>query len=233
MSTAQYLNVSYGLSQALLNVFPSPIVAQRAPGANDKAQIGTLWIDQPANSAYVLTSIANNASNWEAISGGAGNFTAINVTTGPNTIVGTTRLNVTGGDNTLIGSATNASGNTQILGNIVDLDAFGDISLGGLFATSIDIGGGSTAPINIGNDNGITLFGNTTIEGGNLSLTTSPTAYIALPGPVKLMSGAGAPAGGLATEIGDMYINTTAASATTRLYVATAVGTWTNVTCAA
>jgi len=82
--------------------------------------------------------------------------------------------------------------------------------------------------------------GGTTLQvsGGIEAVTGSVTIAAAgsgviLPGPVQVISGAGAPATGLALHIGDLYINTTAASATTRLYIATAVGTWTNVTCAA
>jgi hypothetical protein len=67
---------------------------------------------------------------------------------------------------------------------------------------------------------------------GNIKISHAAN-YLALPGPVKVMSGAGAPANALAAAVGDMYINTTAASAVTRIYVATAANTWTNVTCAA
>lgn len=81
--------------------------------------------------------------------------------------------------------------------------------------------------------NGLTAtVGNLTASNGNVVLSTAAT-YVQLPGPVKIMSGAGAPASGLAVNVGDMYINTTAVSAVTRLYIATAVSTWTNVTCAA
>jgi hypothetical protein len=47
------------------------------------------------------------------------------------------------------------------------------------------------------------------------------------------MTGAGAPAAGLATNIGDMYIRTDAGAAAERLYIATAASTWTTVDCAA
>jgi hypothetical protein len=81
--------------------------------------------------------------------------------------------------------------------------------------------------------NGLTAtVGNITATNGNIVLSTA-TNLIQLPGPVNIMSGAGAPASGLALHVGDMYINTTAASATTRIYIATAAGTWTNFTCAA
>lgn len=75
-------------------------------------------------------------------------------------------------------------------------------------------------------------LGNITATNGDVILSTA-TNKIQLPGPVFIMSGAGAPANGLAVNVGDMYINTTAASAVTRLYIATAASTWTNVTCAA
>ncbi len=74
--------------------------------------------------------------------------------------------------------------------------------------------------------------GNLTLTNGNLVLSTAATK-ITLPGPVNIMTGAGAPDAGLAVNVGDMYINTTAASAVTRMYIATAASTWTNVTCAA
>ena len=74
--------------------------------------------------------------------------------------------------------------------------------------------------------------GNITATDGNVVLSTAAT-YLSLPGPVNIQTGAGVPSNGLAVNVGDMYINTTAASATTRLYIATAASTWTNVTCAA
>ncbi len=81
--------------------------------------------------------------------------------------------------------------------------------------------------------NGLTAtVGNITATNGNVVLSTAAT-YVQLPGPVKIMSGAGAPSNGLAVNVGDMYINTTAATSATRLYIATAASTWTNVTCAA
>ena len=66
--------------------------------------------------------------------------------------------------------------------------------------------------VNVGSTNGAA---HTTIQGGTLGITlTAP--FVALPGPVFIYTGAGAPSAGLALHVGDMYINTTAASATTR-----------------
>lgn len=63
--------------------------------------------------------------------------------------------------------------------------------------------------------------------------TTATTPPLVLPGPIFMYTGAGAPANPLAVHIGDLYIRTDAVSAVTRMYIATAVGAWTNVTCAA
>lgn len=82
---------------------------------------------------------------------------------------------------------------------------------------------------NLGSATGVAA---TTIQGGTAGITMS-APFVALPGPVYIYTGAGAPGNGLALHVGDMYINTTAASAVTRLYIATAASTWTNVTCAA
>jgi len=91
----------------------------------------------------------------------------------------------------------------------------------GTRAGAVNIGTGAAAhQITIGNANA-----------GNLTTLASPIT--ALPGPVYIYTGAGAPANGLALHVGDLYINTTAATAATRMYIATAAGAWTNVTCAA
>jgi fibronectin-binding autotransporter adhesin len=71
--------------------------------------------------------------------------------------------------------------------------------------------------------------GNLTVLDGNVVLGTAAT-MLTLPGPVNIMTGAGAPASGLAVNVGDMYINTGASTTTTRLYIATGAGAWTYFT---
>ena len=75
----------------------------------------------------------------------------------------------------------------------------------------------------------VTTIGSST--SGNI--TNLYSAITALPGPVYVYTGPGAPSNGLALHAGDLYINTTGATSSTRLYIATGVGAWTNVTCAA
>lgn len=80
MSVQQYKMVSYGLTQPLNLEATLPIVSLRDPGAGDKAQLGSLWINKTSNAFWILTSIVNNAAHWESGSGGAGVFTSLTVT---------------------------------------------------------------------------------------------------------------------------------------------------------
>jgi hypothetical protein len=137
------------------------------------------------------------------------------------------------------GDVTSINGDTSVT---INSSPVVQIAAGTLVETAVTIGNttaGSTVALAtptgtpVTTANGLTAtVGNITATNGNVVISTA-AKFLQLPGPVKIMSGAGAPASGLATEVGDMYINTTAASATTRLYIATAASTWTNVTCAA
>lgn len=72
----------YGLSDALPNIFPAPIVSLRSPGPNDTGyQIGQDWVNQSGGtSAFKLTKVAAGIATWlqETTTGGSGNFTTLN-----------------------------------------------------------------------------------------------------------------------------------------------------------
>jgi len=74
-------NVSYGLSQPLIDTPLLPIVSNRTPTSNDKAPIGTIWIDKSQNLAYVLTSVVNDMATWVNIVQGAADFVIFTVQT--------------------------------------------------------------------------------------------------------------------------------------------------------
>jgi len=121
----------------------------------------------------------------------------------------------------------------------------GTINIGGTGAGvgTITIAGGTgIRAVNIGTGTGVTTvgigssaqthvvtIGNNTA--GNITNLNSPV--VNLRGPIRVLTGAGAPAGGLALEAGDFYINTTPTGATDRAFMATGVGAWTNFTMAA
>lgn len=69
MAVRKQNNVAYSLGQPTSAISPEPIIARRAPTRDDKAQLGTIWIDQQNNVAYVLTSVEDNAADWVTVSG--------------------------------------------------------------------------------------------------------------------------------------------------------------------
>lgn len=218
MSNNQVLNTAYSLGQGPLSpIFPPPVVSVRAPGANDIGYpIGQIWVVKAAGAAYVLVNVAAGVATWLSIAGGgAGVFSSLTVNPGP------TNLSTVGNGAVTIGNATNTGAVTISVGT-------GNFAINGN-AHTIAIGSDAAAnTITIGNNTGATSV---SIQAGTAGITlTAP--FVALPGPVYLYTGAGAPAGALALHVGDLYINTTAASAVTRMYIATGVGAWTNITCA-
>lgn len=109
---------AYGFRQGLENIFPAPILANRAPTVNDKAPIGRLWIYPAGNDAWVLTSIVANVANWSNLGGGAVDFNSIDVaTTGTfgTTLTAGTGITATTGNIVATAGAVNA-GTTMTAG---------------------------------------------------------------------------------------------------------------------
>lgn len=113
-------NRAYGIDNALQSLAPQPIIAQRAPTASDIAEVGTLWVDQPNDAWYVLTSVVANAANWEGQSAGTGTFTAVTVNPGD--------LTVTAG-NATIGGTLGVTGATTL----ADVNIVGNLTMTGDF----------------------------------------------------------------------------------------------------
>lgn len=257
MANTNYQNVGYSLTQGPLTTLSAlPIVGRRAPTTADKNyQIGQLWVLPSTNAIYGLSSVVNNLATWTLLSnagGGAGVFSSLTVTPGPISLTGTTGINTAGAGVTTINTGGtgalllgNATGNTTVTGSLTATSLVstttvtagtgmtsttGNItaSAGNLAATlgSVSAGTSVTAGTSM-----VANLGNITAVNGNFVLSTAAT-FFQLPGPVIFRSGAGAPANGLALNIGDTYIRTDAGGATERMYIATGVGAWTNVTCA-
>ena len=114
MATNQPQQVAYGLSEALINVFPSPIAATRDPQGSDKAQLGTVWVNKASDDAFILCSVTNNVANWVGVGGGSGLFTSLVVNPGNATITAGNLL--VGGT----GNITAAGGNITATGGTVE-----------------------------------------------------------------------------------------------------------------
>jgi hypothetical protein len=106
---------------------------------------------------------------------------------------------------------------------------FNVLATGATRAGVVNIGTGAAAHIvTVGSLSGAAQ---TTIQGGTAGVEVeAPFLSLFNGGPVYIYTGAGAPSNGLALHTGDLYINTSAASTTTRLYIATGAGAWTYFT---
>ena len=72
-------NSAYGSPEGLTSMFPSPIVALRAPLTTDLGYpIGQRWINTAAGTAYTMTGSAAGAATWALSSPGASDVDTIN-----------------------------------------------------------------------------------------------------------------------------------------------------------
>jgi hypothetical protein len=242
-------NVAYGISQALLNVSPFPVISERAPTTSDFAELGTIWVDRPNNDGYVLTSITSNQANWIGIGGGVGAFTEIGVNTAPGaagtirsagsitSLSGGIAAQGAGGAITAATTITAGTGITATTGNIV-------ATAGGLSAgTTVTAGGDITSvggdivaiagDIEANTGSFRALAGNFIASVGSFSAPTSGTG-LALNGGIIVTAGAGDPNGVVAGARGSLWLRTDPAGAASRVYVNTdGATTWTNLTAAA
>ena len=176
-------NVGYGLTNALENLAPAPIQANRAPSTSDSGQIGQIWIFPATDSAWVLVSNANASATWEPISqGGAGTFTSLTVNPGPVNMLTDTATAVgnfgTGaGVKTIAVGSTNSTSTTTISGGsgagaVLIQANTGDISLVGGAGSIIAISNDATAgTIDIGAATTVVK----TIDIGSTNTTSSVT----------------------------------------------------------
>lgn len=161
MATRQPFGTAYGLSDALLDVFPRPYVSGRNPTAADRAQLGTLWVNKSTNDFFVLTSIVSNQSTWSSPSNGSGVFASLEATTGDITadlgnIVATAGNVTAGADMVADGNITSTSGN--IIASAGDFNA----TAGGI-TVATDI---TTTTGNV-----VVTLGNVSVAAGNITAT--------------------------------------------------------------
>lgn len=177
MATNQpYLNVAYGLTEPLLNVFPSPIVSVRNPTTADKAQLGSAWVNKSGNDAWILTSIVANAATWTPIGGGAGSFTSLTVT--PGNITATAgNISATAGSVSAGTTVTAGTGITATTGNIVAstgniIATLGSVTSGNL-TSGLQLGATGDLGSGFASVNSITNVTNTTQGAGTLSIKST------------------------------------------------------------
>ena len=130
----QYLQL-YGLN-GVSEAMPLPILAKAAPTINNKEfVIGQLWINTLTGANYIFGGTVGGNAIWIG-SGGAGSFTSINVSTGPNVINGALSINTDVNENVLINTGTST----------------GDVTIGSGNAGDITISSGGTLAVGAGTD---------------------------------------------------------------------------------
>lgn len=95
----------YGIETPLPDIFPTPIKAQRAPTAADTGYpIGQMWVDQPSDDVYVLTTVTAGAATWAISSTGTSVLDTLTPDTGTSPVVPTAghTISVLGGDTTTV-----------------------------------------------------------------------------------------------------------------------------------
>lgn len=112
MALTQRKNVGYGQNQPLVDVFPTPIVAQRDPVDNDRAEAGTIWVNAATNDSFVAAATTANVTNWTNIAGGAAEFDQLTVAG-----AGPVDIDVTG----VVSIDSDAASNFSVAGAGVDL----------------------------------------------------------------------------------------------------------------
>jgi hypothetical protein len=203
------------------------------------------WLLMEASGgAGVFTTLTSTSTSNIGV--GAGNVT-VNIATGS----GNNPITIGGTGNNVIEVGSNQAGGSIDLGENMTT---GSINIGGLVQTgaifvgtgtgaqviSIGNGGGGVKTISIGNGAAanIVALGSTTgaaittINGGTSGIILN-APFLELSTGVRIYSGNGAPGNPLAIDAGDLYVRLDPAGATSRLYIATGTGAWTNVTCAA
>jgi hypothetical protein len=153
----------YNVQGQVVEINPQQIVAQRAPGANDFALIGTFWIDTTTNAVYTLAAVTGGVPQWvTSPASGDGTFTSVEVTTGDLTvdlgdvIISAGDLDVVAGDTTLGGNLT-VNGDTTFAGD-VDITSSAAISITSTSNTApailLHANGGTSESIELHSDQG-------------------------------------------------------------------------------
>lgn len=169
----------YGLNQPFQDIFPTPIVGQRAPTTSDKKyEVGQMWVDQVTGQIYALASVASNSATWSILGPGASDVDTLTADSGGALSPAAGNITIAGGTNV----TTSGSGST------VTINLDGTISLTAVTATTITGTTvlGTTFDTNVAAA-GVTLAGTTLAADGTdanipINLTPKGTGAVVITG---------------------------------------------------
>jgi hypothetical protein len=184
----------------LIEMPPLPIISQRAPTTTDRMEVGTMWIDQPNDDTWILTSIVANSATWINAGGGTGTFTSVTTTAG------------------IIAGTTLACGTTCTVGTTLTVSGLGrglvQSSAAGLFSSSEGTDGQLMISSSTGAPAWATLTAGAGINITNAANAITVTATGAVASTFPTDAGTATPAAGALTVAGGLNINTAGAGST-------------------
>lgn len=103
-------NLAYGFNNSLQSIPPSVIFAERDPESDDRAQLGSMWINSDTNTYFVLTS----ANTWTPQSAGSSSVATLSITGTSGNV-----LTVASGGNTVLGGDLDVAGAVELSGTVL------------------------------------------------------------------------------------------------------------------
>lgn len=174
---------SYGINQPLQDIFPAPVIGQRAPATSDKGyEVGQIWVDQTTSQIYGLASVASGSATWSILGPGSSDVDTLTADSGGALSPAAGNITIAGGTNV----TTSGSGST------ITINLDGSISLTAVTATTITGTTvlGTTFDTNVAAA-GVTLSGTTLAADGtdsniDINLTPKGTGEVVVVGGVDV-----------------------------------------------
>ena len=181
-------NDLYGFPQPLSQVFPAPIIAQRAPISSDfKYPLGQESIDEVGQNAYILVNVASNSATWAEQGGVSGPVDSLTGDSGSAIMPNSGNINLLGTANQVTSSGSGSTITFSLIGPYTPATFTSHGVLVGAGTSSIAaLTAGSTGQVLIGATSANPAFGalgvNSNLTGlvlGNTNSAFTATSYTA------------------------------------------------------
>lgn len=206
----QTANVGYGLTNALQNLAPQPLIVKRDPTTADLAEMGTTWVNPLTDGVWVLTSITAGVATWSTSpASGVGIFSDVTITGGAGTVLTVDAggsVEITAGDLDLLNGNLTVAGDLAVTGDVTvtgDFDITDTASIG--LTSTNNAAGAITLTANGGTSETIVVNSVQGTGAGAVSLTATAggvTMTGALNAANAINIDASAAAGGIAITSG-------------------------------
>jgi len=213
-------NNLYGFPQPLTQVFPPPILAQRAPTTSDyQYPIGQIWVDEVGDDAYILVDVASNTATWQVMAATPGEIATITASSGG-------ALSPTAGNINILGTANQIT--TAGSGSTVTLTLPAAITAPGSLTTTTTLASGTTLAAGTSMSSGTSIIAGTTLTATLGAITaTNGNLVLTAAGNKMIRSSVGTTTAAGANSIGSVVlVGGTATVATTSVTTNSLIQIW-------